>query len=67
MTRLVYDGDVREISFTHHRIDGSIGDQFILQESPLGSDSGEGFLGIPGFGSVLPILAMFGAAVRRLR
>lgn len=66
-TRLVYDGDVREISFTHHRIDGSIGDQFILQESPLGSDSGEGFLGIPGFGSVLPILAMFGAAVRRLR
>ena len=66
-TRLVYDGDVKELSFTHHRIDGSIGDQFILQEAPLGSDSGEGFLGIPGFGSVLPILALFGAAMRRLR
>ena len=66
-TRLVYDGDLKELSFTHHRIDGSIGDQFILQESPLGSDSDEGFLGIPGFGSMLPILAMFGAAMRRLR
>jgi len=66
-TRLVYDGDSREISFTHHRIDGSIGDQFILQESPLGSDSDDGLLGIPGFGSMLPILAMFGAALRRLR
>ena len=66
-TRLVYDGDTREISFTHYRIDGTIGDEFILQESPLGSDSDDGFLGVPGFGALLPILAMFGAAIRRLR
>ena len=66
-TRFVYDGDAREISFTHYRIDGTIGDEFILQESPLGSDSDDGFLGVPGFGASLPILAMFGAAIRRLR
>ena len=66
-TRFVYDGDTREISFTHYRIDGTIGDEFILQESPLGSDSNDGFLGVPGFGALLPILAMFGAAIRRLR
>ncbi|MDP6889213.1 MAG: metallophosphoesterase family protein [Candidatus Thalassarchaeaceae archaeon] len=66
-TRMVYDGDVREISFTHYRIDGTIGDEFILQEAPLGSGSDDGFLGVPGFGASLPILAMFGAAIRRLR
>ncbi|MDP6324295.1 MAG: metallophosphoesterase family protein [Candidatus Thalassarchaeaceae archaeon] len=66
-TRLVYDGDAREISFTHYRIDGTIGDQFILQEAPLPHESGDGFLGVPGFGTLLPIVAMFGAAVRRLR
>lgn len=66
-TRMVYDGDVREISFTHYRIDGTIGDEFILQEAPLGSGSDDGFLGVPGFGVSLPILAMFGAAIRRLR
>jgi len=66
-TRLVYDGDAREISFTHYRIDGTIGDQFILQEAPLASNTGDGFLGVPGFGTLLPIMAMFGAAIRRLR
>ena len=66
-TRMVYDGDVREISFTHYRIDGTVGDEFILQEGPLGSGSDDGFLGVPGFGVSLPILAMFGAAIRRLR
>ena len=66
-TRLVYDGDAREISLTHHRIDGTIGDQFVIQEAPLESDSDNGFLGVPGFGASLPILAMFGAAIRRLR
>ena len=64
---MVYDGDVREISFTHYRIDGTIGDEFILQEAALGSGSDDGFLGVPGFGAWLPILAMFGAAMRRLR
>ena len=66
-TRWVYDGDSREISMTFYRLDGSIGDQFTLQEAPLGSESEEGFLGVPGFGSMLPIVAIFGAALRRLR
>mgnify|MGYP006106652641 CR=1 FL=1 len=66
-TRMVYDGNAREISFTHYRIDGAVGDEFILQESPLKSGSDDGFLGVPGFGASLPILAMFGAAIRRLR
>ena len=66
-TRLVYDGDAQEIAFTHYRIDGTIGDKFTLQVAPLAGDSGDGFLGVPGFGAMLPILAMVGAAVRRLR
>jgi len=66
-TRLVYDGDAQELAFTHYRIDGTIGDEFTLQVAPLAGDSGEGILGIPGFGAMLPILAMFGAAMRRLR
>ena len=66
-TRWVYDGDTREISMTFYRLDGSIGDEFTLQEAPLGSESEEGFLGVPGFGSMLPIVAIFGAALRRLR
>ena len=66
-TRWVYDGDAREISMTFYRLDGSIGDEFTLQETPLESESEEGFLGVPGFGSMLPIVAIFGAALRRLR
>ena len=66
-TRLVYDGDAQELAFTHYRIDETIGDEFILQVAPLASNSEEGFLGVPGFGTMLPILAMIGAAVRRLR
>ena len=66
-TRLVYDGDAGELRFTHHRIDGTIGDQFIIQEAPLKSEDDGGILGIPGFGLTLPLLAMFGAAMRRLR
>jgi len=66
-TRWVYDGDAREISMVFYRLDGSIGDEFTLQEAPLGSESEEGFLGVPGFGSMLPIVAIFGAALRRLR
>ncbi|HIG03235.1 MAG TPA: hypothetical protein EYQ53_02475 [Candidatus Poseidoniales archaeon] len=67
-TRMVYDGDTREISFTHYRIDGTIGDEFILQEDALSGDSDDGFIGVPGFGASLPILAMWGAAVvRRFR
>ena len=66
-TRLVYDGDAQELAFTHYRIGGEIGDKFTLQVAPLAGDSDEGILGIPGFGAMLPLVAMFGAAMRRLR
>ena len=66
-TRWVYDGDARELSMTFYRIDGSIGDEFTLQEAPLSSESKDTILGVPGFGSMLPIVAIFGAALRRLR
>tara|TARA_B100001750_G_C15494228_1_gene593154 strand:- start:60 stop:1346 length:1287 start_codon:yes stop_codon:yes gene_type:complete len=62
-----YDGEARELHFTHYRIDGSIGDEFVLQEEPLLGESDDKFLGLPGFSAMLPILAMMGAAVRRLR
>ena len=52
---------------TFYRLDGSIGDEFTLQEASLGSETEEGFLGVPGFGSMLPIVAIFGAALQRLR
>tara|TARA_B100001996_G_C18670303_1_gene596489 strand:- start:69 stop:1391 length:1323 start_codon:yes stop_codon:yes gene_type:complete len=64
-TRLVYDGLDRELSLTHYRIDGSIGDQFVIQDKPLTAADSKGFLGVPGFGTMLPILAMLGAALQR--
>ena len=51
----------------HHRIDGTIGDQFTLQEAPLTEVSEDEFLGVPGFGSLLPILAMLGASLNEHR
>ena len=66
-TRWVYDGDAREISMTFYRLDGSIGDQFILQDAPLDNEEDGKFLGVPGFGSMLTTVAIFGAALRRLR
>ena len=66
-TRWVYDGDSREITMTHHRIDGTIGDQFTLQEAPIAEESEDDFLGVPGFGSLLPILAMLGASMNEYR
>tara|TARA_B100001113_G_C21119364_1_gene626714 strand:- start:86 stop:1441 length:1356 start_codon:yes stop_codon:yes gene_type:complete len=66
-TRWVYDGDAREISMTFYRLDGSIGDQFILQDAPLNNEEDGKFLGVPGFGSMLTTVAIFGAALRRLR
>ena len=62
-----YDGEARELYFTHYRIDGSIGDEFVLQEAPLLGESDDKFLGLPGFSAMLPILDMMGAAVRLLR
>ncbi len=65
-TRWVYDGDAREITMTHHRTDGTIGDQFTLQEAPITIDSEDEFLGVPGFGTFLPILAMLGASLQTI-
>ncbi len=65
-TRLVYDGENRELSFTHHRIDGTIGDQFTIQEAQLNEgDIVDKFLFIPGFGTYLPIIALLFAAYFR--
>ena len=52
---------------THHRIDGTIGDQFTLQEAPILVESEDEFFGVPGFGSLLPILAMLGASLNEYR
>ena len=64
-TKWSYDGELREISYTFYRIDGTIGDQFRLQEAPIIVESDDQFLGVPGFNSLLPILAMFGAAIQK--
>tara|TARA_B100001750_G_scaffold227878_1_gene221893 strand:- start:1936 stop:3261 length:1326 start_codon:yes stop_codon:yes gene_type:complete len=65
-TRLVYDGDSRTLTFTHHRIDGTIGDQFTIQEGILNEKESENkFLFIPGFGTLLPVFALIFAAYCR--
>ncbi|HJM19061.1 MAG TPA: metallophosphoesterase family protein [Candidatus Thalassarchaeaceae archaeon] len=61
-TRLVYNGESRELTFTHHRIDGTIGDQFTIQEGVLNENESEGFQFIPGFGTLLPVVALLFAA-----
>ncbi len=65
-TRLVYDGDVRELTLTHHRIDGTIGDQFTIQESALTVESDDSSaLGLIGMDSLFAIFAILGASLRR--
>lgn len=65
-TRLVYDGDVRELTLTHHRIDGTIGDQFTIQESSIIVESDDSnALGLIGMDSVFAIIALLGAALRK--
>jgi hypothetical protein len=65
-TRLVYDDNTRQLTFTHHRIDGTIGDSFILQEAALEVESEEsGFLGMPGLDFMLVIIALLSAAMRK--
>ena len=64
--RQVYDGDVRELTLTHHRIDGTIGDQFTIQESTSIVESDDsGALGHIGMDSVFAIVALLGAALRK--
>jgi len=65
-TRLVYDGDVRELTLTHHRIDGTIGDQFTIQESTSIVESDDSSaLGLIGMDSLFAIIALLGAALRK--
>ena len=61
-TRLVYDGDSRELKFTHHRIDGTIGDHFVLIDGELTdiSENQGSFLSGPGL--FYALLAMIIAA-----
>jgi hypothetical protein len=63
---LVYDGDARELSLTHHRIDGTIGDRFTIQESALTVESDDSSaLGLIGIDSLFAIVALLGAALRK--
>lgn len=64
-TKWKYDGKMREISFTFYRIDGTIGDQFRLQEAPIVVESDDESIEAPGFSTLLCILAMFGATLKR--
>jgi len=64
-TRFVYDDEKRQLDFTHHRIDGTIGDKFTLKEASSNSDSEDSeSLGVVGIDSLLVIFALAGAAVR---
>ena len=63
-TRLVYDGNENELSFTHYRIDGSIGDQFTIQPSTASVESEESSaLGLTGIDSLFAIIALLGAGL----
>jgi len=65
-TKWNYDGESREISFTFYRIDGTIGDQFTLLESLLVvEESDDEPAKIPGFSSLISILAILGASLQR--
>ena len=65
-TRLVYDGDVRELTLTHHRIDGTIGDQFTIQESAIIVEpDNSSALGLIGMDSLFAIVALLSAALRK--
>ena len=64
-TKWNYDGELREISFTFYRIDGTIGDQFTLLESlPVVEESDDEPASVPGFSSLITILAILGASLQ---
>jgi len=63
-TRLVYDGNENELSFTHYRIDGTIGDQFTIQNSStLVESEGKNILGLTGIDSLFAIIAILSASL----
>lgn len=65
-TRLVYDGNDSQLSLTHYRIDGTIGDQFTITDSTVIDESEEAnILGLTGIDSLLTVIVLFGAVVRK--
>ena len=65
-TRLVYDDLTRQVTLTHHRINGSTGDSFTIQEKALSQETKDtNFLGLPGFDIIIMMVAIMGAAMRR--
>ena len=50
------------LSFTFHRTDETIGDQFTIQEGVLNEKEDDTFQLIPGFGTLLPLISLIGAA-----
>ena len=61
--RLVYDGVEGELHFTHHRIDGTTGDEFTLIENKAYSDSGAGGGNLPGFSSSAVAISALSALI----
>jgi hypothetical protein len=63
--KIIYDGESRSLSFTFHRTDETIGDQFTIQEGVLNEKMEEQFQFIPGFGILLPMISLICAAFFR--
>ena len=63
--KIIYDEGTRSLSFTFHRTDGTIGDQFTIQEGVLNEKGDEKSLFIPGFGTLLPLICLIYAAFFR--
>ncbi|HIA24745.1 MAG TPA: hypothetical protein EYM81_01455 [Candidatus Poseidoniales archaeon] len=63
--KIIYDEGTRSLSFTFHRTDETIGDQFTIQEGVLNEEGDEKFQFIPGFGTLLPLICLIYAAFSR--
>ena len=63
--KIIYDEETRSLSFTFHRTDETIGDQFTIQEGVLNEKEDDTFQLIPGFGTLLPLISLIGAAFFR--
>ena len=65
-TRLVYDGNAGQLSLTHYRIDGTIGDQFTITESAVNDDSGDSDrLDLTSIDAVMTMIVLLSAAIRK--
>jgi len=63
--KLIYDEGSRSLSFTFHRTDQTIGDQFTIQEGVVDEKEDDKSQLIPGFGTLLPLISLIGAAFFR--